>query len=294
MTLGAAYVLWGLSPIFWKALGGVPAVDTAASRVVWSFVLLAGVHTVRRSWPTMLAVAANRRNALTGMVTGALVVANWLIFIWAIGEERLTEAALGYFINPLFSVFLGVVFLREKMRSVQWLSVALAGAGVVWLTVEVGRVPWVALSLAGTFGLYGLLRKTADFGSLDGLTLETGAMFVFAAGFLLVQATTGHGIIGPSVPGQSLLLLCTGVVTAAPLLLFASGARMVPLSVVGLMQYINPTMQFLLGVVAYGEVFDRQRFVGYAMIWVALGLFAFDSLRFTRGTRTAAAVPRLS
>ncbi|MGI9601798.1 MAG: EamA family transporter RarD [Acidimicrobiales bacterium] len=277
-----AYVLWGLSPLFWKLLDDVAAADVVANRAVWAFVLLAVVHTVRSSWPELAQVAAVRRNRLVVVCTASLIAANWGVFLWAVADDRVLEVSLGYFINPLVSVLLGVVLLRERMRPAQWVAVAFAAAGVGWFVIEVGSLPWVSLVLAGTFAVYGLLRKTASFGSIDGLTMETALMSVGALIFLTVRALQGEGAMGVDVPGRTVLLVLSGAVTAAPLLLFADSARRIPLSVVGVLQFLAPSIQFFLGVWVFDEPFDTNRLVGFAFIWVGLAVFVIDGLRAAR------------
>lgn len=281
----AAYVLWGLSPLFWKLLEDVASVDVVAHRAVWAFVLLALLHTARSSWAAFGAAFADRRSRLVGIATASLIAVNWLVFVWAVGDDRVLEVSLGYFINPLVSVVFGVVLLHERMRPLQWLAAALAAAGVAWFTIEVGTLPWVSLVLAGTFAVYGLLRKTASFGSIDGLTVETGLMSVVAVSWLALRAGGGDGTVGVGVPGQTVLLVAAGAVTATPLLLFASAARRIPLSVVGLLQYLAPSIQFGLGVWVFDEAFDLRRLVGFGLIWVALVVFAGDGLNVSRASR---------
>ncbi|MDH3706840.1 MAG: EamA family transporter RarD [Acidimicrobiia bacterium] len=274
-----AYVWWGLSPLFWKLLEDVAAIDVVAHRAVWAFVLLALAHTVRSSWTRLRAVAGDRRNQVVALCTATLLATNWGVFLWAVATDRVLDVSLGYFINPLMSVVLGVVLLREQMRPAQWVAVGLAAAGVAWFVIEVGSVPLVSLVLAGTFAVYGLLRKTASFGSVDGLTMETGIMSIGAVLLLAVRAAQGAGTIGAGAPGQSVLLMLAGGVTAVPLLLFAASARRVPLSVVGLLQYLAPSIQFVLGVWVFDETFGRSRLVGFALIWVALAVLVVDGLR---------------
>ena len=283
LALGiGAYVLWGLSPLFWKLLDDVSAGDVVANRALWAFVLLVAVQTGRATWPALRTVVADGRNRLVALCTATLIAGNWLVFLWAVAEDRVLEVALGYFINPLVSVLFGVVLLRERMRPAQWVAVASAGVGVAWFVFEVGSLPWVSLVLAGTFAVYGLLRKTASFGSIDGLTMETALMSVGALLFLGVRAAQGVGSLGAGAPGQTGLLILSGAVTAVPLLLFAESARSVPLSVVGLLQYLAPTIQFFLGVWVFDETFDSNRLVGFLFIWAGLAVFVADGVRSAR------------
>jgi len=277
-----SYTWWGLAPIYWKLLDGVAPIDTAGHRTVWTLLSLAVVHTVRGSWPSVRRSARSSKNRRTVVLTGALLSVNWLTFLYAVDADRVVEASLGYFINPLVSVVLGVIILGERLRPIQWMAVALAASGVAWLWVQVGAVPWVALTLAGTFGLYGLLRKTADFDSLDGLTMESTLM---AGPWVLVLAWRWNDtapVFGSGSLLDLLLIAGTGVVTAVPLLLFAAGARRVPLSAMGLFQYLAPTLQLLLGLFAFGESLSGDRLVGYCLIWIALLVVGIEGFTVDR------------
>ncbi|NPV76430.1 MAG: EamA family transporter RarD, partial [Anaerolineae bacterium] len=212
------------------------------------------------------------------LVTGVLLALNWLIYVWAVNSGHVVEGSLGYFINPLLSVVLGLIFLREKLRPLQWLPVGLAAAGVVYLTLSYGAVPWVSLALALTFGLYGLMKKIAPLGSLHGLTLETALVLPPVLIYLLVVGNRGDGAFLQAGLATTLLLIGCGVVTAVPLLFFALGARRVPLSTMGLLQYITPTIQFMTGVFLYHEPFNLDRAVGFAIIWLALIIFSVDGI----------------
>ena len=281
----AAYTLWGLAPLFWKQLDDVASIDTLGHRIVWTAVLLAVLHSARRGWPAIRAVAADPRNRLVAALTALLILGNWATYIWAVTDERVVEASLGYFINPLVSVFLGIIVLGERLRRWQWAAVAVAAVGVGWLTIDVGAVPWVALVLAGSFGLYGLLRKTAGFGALDGLTMEVGYLMPLGLGFLIWRAASGDGVMGSSRPSTTVLLILTGAITALPLLLFARAARQVSLTMVGILQYIAPTLQFLIGWLIYDESVDAGRLVGYSIVWLALAIFSIEGLLSARSRR---------
>lgn len=276
MAVGA-YLLWGVLPVYWKALQSVPAPQILAHRVVWSFALLLGLVLMRREG-RRLREAAGRRAVVLYSLAAALLSVNWLTYIWAVNAGRIVETSLGYFINPLVSVLLGVLFLRERLRRAQWLAVALAAAGVGYLTWEHGALPWVALVLASTFALYGFLKKTAPLGALHGLTLETAILWAPAVVYLAVQEGLGRGALGHGSVGTNVLLVMTGLVTALPLLMFAAAARRITLSTIGLLQYVAPTCQLLIGVLLYREPFDRARLVGFTLIWVALALYSAESL----------------
>ncbi len=278
----SAYLLWGLSPLYWKLLDHLSSADVVIHRILATGVVLALAHTVLRTWRRLGSEARNPRTRTNALLAGTMLAANWLVFVWAVANDQVVETSLGYFINPLLSVVLGVAVLGEHMRRLQWIAVGIAALGVVVLTIDVGTLPWVSLALAGTFGVYGLVRKTSPVGSLDGLSLEMAAMAPFALVALAVRGAAGEGIVGLSDPGLDLLLLGTGVVTAAPLLLFASAARTTELSTLGLMQYVAPTIQFLLGVIVFGEEWSGGQALGFVIIWSALALFAAEGFARAR------------
>ena len=209
-------------------------------------------------------------------VAAIAIASNWLLFIWAVNVNQIVQISLGYFINPLLSVVLGMMVFHERLRRLQWVSVALAAAGVMYLTVALDALPWIALTLAASFGTYGLLKKLAPLGPVQGLTLETGILFVPATVFLIVEEMTGRGAFLHSGSLQNLLMLAAGPVTTLPLLMFAAGVRRIPLSLVGMLQYINPTMQITIGVMLYNEPFTRIQLVGFGLVWTALVLFAVE------------------
>ncbi len=280
-----AYLFWGLVPVFWKQLSHLSSVDVTGHRMVWTFLLLAVVQAVRRSWGDLRQMLGDGRQRRLQLAAAALLSSNWLIFVWAIADDRVVEASLGYFMNPLVNVLLGAVFLGETFRRLQKVSIGVAFAGVLWLAVAVGAVPVVSLSLAFTFAFYGLVKKTVGRPALDTLTLETMFMAVPALGFLVWRAATGHGVIGVSVPGDSVLLMATAAFTAAPLLLFSGAAKRVTLGTLGMMQYFSPTLQLLLGVLVYGAPINGGQLVGYLVVWVAVLLFAVDTVVVMRRNR---------
>jgi chloramphenicol-sensitive protein RarD len=288
-----AYALWGLLPLYWKLLKTVPAPQILGHRVVWSCVFLAGLVTLRREWPGFRAAARNRR--VLGIYTGAaaILAVNWLIYIWAVNTDHIVETSLGYFINPLLTVLLSVCFLHEHLRRLQWLAVLLAAAGVSYLTWQHGRVPWIALALAVSFAIYGLLKKQAPLGALHGLMLETAVLLLPALGFLAAADARGTGAFGHTGWQIGWLLAFTGLVTALPLLLFALAARRVSLSTLGILQYLAPTCQFLIGVAVYREPFNRIQLTGFTLIWTALLLYWLDgALRLRRLAWSSAHLPR--
>jgi chloramphenicol-sensitive protein RarD len=270
-----AYITWGLFPIYWKLLGGVPALQLLGHRIVWSFLLLFGIILAGRQF-ILLRDKLTRRTIFIYSVAAVLIAINWLMYVWAVGKGYIVETSLGYFINPLLSVLLGVLFLGERLRPFQWLPIGLAAAGVLYLTLAYGSLPWIALTLAITFGFYGLVKKMAPLGSLHGLTLETGILFLPAIGFLLFSEFTGKGAFLHTSPLINLMLVGAGLVTVAPLLMFASAVQRIPLTTMGVLQYINPTMQFLLGVVIFREPFDQHRLIGFCAVWAGLILYGVE------------------
>jgi len=268
-----AYILWGFFPIYWKLLHEVPALEVIGHRISWSFILLIAVILLTRQWQEFRSAALAPKVIGIYAIAGVLLSVNWLIYVWGVNSGFIVETSLGYFINPLVSVLLGVVFLRERLRATQWVAVGLAAAGVTYLTLTYGRPPWIALSLAVSFGVYGLVKKLAPLGSLYGLTLETALVFPMALIYLAFVESRGTGAFLHQGALTDIFLISTGVVTSIPLLMFASAARQIPLTMIGLLQYIAPTLQFLIGVFLYHEPFDQSRLVGFSLVWLALILF---------------------
>jgi len=286
-----AYVFWGLFPVYWKVLGGIPALQLLGHRIIWSYLLLIVVILIARQWKQFRA-SLNRRVLVIYSVAAVLIAINWLTYVWAIGAGFIVETSLGYFINPLLSVLLGVIFLRERLRPLQWVPIGLAAAGVLYLTFAYGSLPWIALTLAISFSIYGLVKKTAPLGSFHGLTLETAILFVPALVFLIYSEFAGTGAFMHSPAYVNLMLFGAGAVTVIPLLLFASAARRIPLTSIGVLQYINPTMQFLLGTLVYKEPFNQHRLIGFAIVWAALILYGAEGL-IARWKKTKELVPGL-
>jgi chloramphenicol-sensitive protein RarD len=274
----ASFVLWGVMPLYWHALKDVPSLQIVVHRIVWSTVFVVGwLAWQRRDW---LRVALSKpRVGWMLALSGVLIAFNWGLYIWAVNAGHVVESSLGYFINPLVSVLFGVLFLRERLTRMQWTSVALASAGVLWLTLQYGHPPWIAIGLALSFALYGLIRKLASVDSIAGLGVESVYLFLPALAMLLWGEVHGSGgFVGAWGLGLDALLVLGGALTALPLIGFAYAVRRVPLSSVGLLQYIAPTLQFLIGVLVLGETFDRSRAVGFVFIWIALALFAGEGL----------------
>ncbi|HEY1012833.1 MAG TPA: EamA family transporter RarD [Herpetosiphonaceae bacterium] len=272
-----AYVLWGLLPLYWKALQHVPALEILAHRMAWSLVFLVVLLAARRQWAWLRTALRSPRIVATYATSALLLGLNWYIYIWAVNHGHIVEASLGYFINPLVNVVLGMLFLRERLRVGQGAAIALAAAGVIYLTIALGSAPWIALVLAGSFGVYGLLRKTAALESLEGLSLETILLFPLAFAYLATREVQS-GSFASAAPGTMLLLAGAGVATAVPLLLFASGARRLTMTTLGLLQYIAPTIQFLIGVLVYHEELGGAKLAGFGLIWLALAVYSAEGL----------------
>ena len=274
--VGLSYAFWGFFPIYWKALAGISPLQLICHRIVWSFLILAVFIARQQEFSSVWQATRSARTMGIYSVAAVAIATNWLIFVWAVSVNQIVQISLGYFINPLLSVVFGMVVFHERLRRLQWVSVAIAAAGVVYLTVALGAVPWIALSLAATFGTYGLMKKLAPLGAVQGLALETGILFVPAAVYLIVQHVAGHGAFMHSGPLPNVLMLGAGPVTTLPLLMFAAGVRRIPLSLVGMLQYINPTLQITIGVMLYEEPFTRIQLVGFGLVWSALALFAAE------------------
>ena len=273
-----AYSIWGLFPIYWHWLHDVPALQILGHRIVWSFVVLAVVIFALRQWRAFRAEALKPRMVRIYFVAALLLAVNWLIYVWAINAGYVVETSLGYFINPLLNVLMGVLILHERLRRMQWAAVGLAAAGVAYLTFVYGSLPWIALSLALTFGLYGLVTKQAPLNALYGLTLETGLLFAPILLYLLFVEVSGQGVFLHSDTASDLLMIGSGVVTVVPLLLFGLAVRLIPLSMIGLMQYIAPTLQFLIGVLIFQEPFSPTHLIGFGLVWLALSVFTVDNI----------------
>ncbi len=277
LAAALAYILWGLFPLYIKQLQGVPALEIVLHRSWWSMVFVFGLLAVLRRWAWLAPLLRQPRTLALFAASALLLGCNWLLYVWAVNAGRVLDASLGYFINPLINVVLGFAVLHERPRPLQWAAVALAGAGVLWMAVGAGHVPWVSGVLALSFGLYGLLRKTAPLGALEGLALETLMLAPLALAGMLWLQSTGQGHLGRGDGALDLWLLAAGPVTAIPLLLFASGARRVSMATLGLLQYLGPSIQFVLGVFVYHEPFSASRGVGFGLIWAALALYSAAS-----------------
>ena len=283
MILGlAAWTLWGFFPLYWPLLEPAGAVEILAHRIFWSLVVMLGVVVVLRKRAKLLATFANRRTRWLLALAAVLITVNWGTYIYGVNSHHVVETSLGYFINPLVSVLLGVVVLGERLRWLQWAALSLAGVAVLALTVEYGRPPWISLVLAFSFGSYGLAKKKANAGAVESLVLETALIAPVALGYIVFLMATGASTFGREGAGHVVLLVGTGVVTVIPLLCFGGAATRIPLSTLGLMQYVTPTVQFLLGIFFFHEPMPAMRWVGFSLIWLALVLFTVESLRSRR------------
>lgn len=271
-----AYFCWGLWPIFWKQLDGISAVELIADRIVWSELILLLVLLGMRQFYFWRGV--EWRIALLLGASACLIAMNWWVYVWAVGNGKIVESSLGYFINPLVSVLFGVLLLHERLNAMQWSAVAIAAAGVAYLTLQTGAPPWIAIALALTFGGYGLIRKIAVIDSLRGLALEGAWLFIPALLYLIFLYTQGQNHFGTVSTRVDVFIMLTGPVSAVPLLLFAYGARRIPLSLIGILQYIGPTLQLLTGVFIYREPFTPIQQAGFGLIWSALAIYAADSI----------------
>ncbi|HET9141033.1 EamA family transporter RarD [Actinophytocola sp.] len=297
MTFGAAaYAMWGLFPLYWPLLRPAGDVEILAHRMVWSLVFVAAVLTVsgrrgRTGWAQLRTVLGDRRRL--GLLAGAaaLITVNWGTYIYGVNHGHVVETALGYFTGPLVSVLVGVVLLRERLRPWQWVAVGLGAAAVVVLTVGYGRPPWIALLLAFSFGIYGLLKKLAATGAIESLAVETGITAAPALIYLLILGGTGAGTFTGHGLSHALLLIASGAVTAIPLLAFGAAATRIPLSMVGLLQYIAPVIQFLLGILVFDEHMPVERWIGFTMVWLGLAVLTWDGLRHSRRARLPTPAP---
>ena len=273
------YIVWGFFPIFWKAVTGVPAINMLAHRIVWSFVFLF-IWVLLTNRKTFIGYIKQPKLLFRLGLAGFVISANWGIYIYAVASDHIVEAGLGYYINPLVNVFLGYVFLKERLATMQKIAVALALIGVVYISISYGQFPWISLLLAITFGLYGLLKKKTDIETMPALTIETMIVFPFALAFLFYTAESSMAIpFFPSSALTSSLLILSGVITAIPLLWFGKSAQAIPLSTMGFIQYLNPTIQLLIGVFVFNEAFGREYLICFAFVWAGLACYTISILK---------------
>ena len=278
----SAFTIWGFSPIYWKVLANVPAVEIIAHRVVWSFIFLLPLILLQKRWREFTQAITAARTLLILLSSAILVTANWLIYIWAVNNDHLLQASLGYYINPLVNVILGMIFLKERLRIPQIIAVLLAATGVIYLTIDYGQFPWISLLLAMSFGLYGLIRKMAPVSSLVGLAVETLLLTVPSLIYLIYLENIGTGVFLHGSGKIDIFLVCSALVTAVPLLFFALGARRILLSSLGLIQYIGPSGMFLLAILVYNEPFSMPQLWTFIFIWSALIIYSVDSVMYFR------------
>jgi chloramphenicol-sensitive protein RarD len=287
----AAYGIWGLFPLFWPLLEPSGAADILANRMTWSLVAVALMLLVQRRWAWIRPLLAQPRRLALSVLAALTISVNWGVYIWGVNSGHVVETSLGYFINPLVTIAFGVLLLHERLRTAQWVAVGIGTAAVVVLTFAYGRPPWIALILAFSFGSYGLLKKKVGLGGLESFALESAVMFPFAVGFLIWLAVRGEGSFLVAGWGHTALLMSSGVITAIPLLFFGAAALRVPLSTLGLLQYLAPVFQFLIGVTVFHEQMPPARWAGFALVWAALALLSWDALRRLRQTRAARPAP---
>ena len=279
----SAFILWGIFPLYFHAIRAVPPLEILGHRMLWSLLFLASVLTVRQQWKWLPQVVRQPRVLGAFVASALLLSSNWFVYIWSVNNGHVLDASLGYFINPLINVMLGMLVLKETLRRGQWLAIGLAACGVAWLTWSAGELPWIALILGISFACYGLLRKTAALAALEGLSLETMLLFPLALGY--VAWLTVHGqntFVNTDTGATRWLLAAAGPITAIPLRLFAAGARKISMSALGLLQYLSPSLQALLGVWVFHEAFPQERLIGFAIIWTALALYVAEGLWVSR------------
>lgn len=286
-----AYLLWGLFPLYWPLLKPAGAVEVLAHRIVWSLAVVVVLLAVLRRTASLRAVVRDRSRMWRLTLAAVVIAVNWGTYIWGVTNGHVLDTSLGYFVNPIVTVLLGVLVLGEQLRRLQWVALALAALAVVVLTVEAGAPPWIALVLAFSFGTYGLLKKTAGVGAVEGLGVETLVLLVPAGAYLALLTSAGGNTFGGLGAGHAVLLALSGLVTAVPLLLFGAAATRVPLTTLGLLQYLAPTIQFLLGTLLFGEPLSTGRLAGFALVWAALVLFTSETVRSRRQMRLAVPEP---
>lgn len=278
----AAYLCWGFFPLYWPLLDPAGSLEILAHRFVWSMVFVLVAITVMGKWPAFRAIARDRRLMTILALASVTIALNWGGFIYGVTNGHVIETSLGYFINPLVTVLLGVFVLKETLRPVQWLAITIGASAVVVLTIDYGRLPWVALLVAFSFAAYGFLKKKADLGAFEGLGMETAILFPVALAFLIALQLRGDLSFGHEGPANIALLMGTGVVTAIPLLLFGAAATRLSLTTIGLLQYLGPVIQFIVGLTIFGEDMTSARWAGFVLVWLALVIFTADALNNRR------------
>jgi chloramphenicol-sensitive protein RarD len=284
----SAYSLWGLFPLYWPLLEPANPLEIVSHRAVWTVVFCIIILAITKSLKATLATFKRKHVALKLFSTSVLISINWLVYIWATNNGHVVEASLGYYINPIIIIAMGVIFLKEKMRRMQWISISIASTGVLILAIDYGRLPWIAISLALSWGSYGFIKKTLGLGALEGLAIETMISSIPYLGYLIFLGTHGKGQFGHSV-SITILMISAGAVTAIPLLLFNGATTRLPFTIIGLLQYITPTLQFALGVWVLHEEMPAARWAGFVIIWIALVVLATDLFRSNRAVNNSIA-----
>ncbi len=274
------FTAWGLLPLYWKALKQVPSPQILAHRVFWSFIFVSFLLSIKKRWPEMKRVFSSGRISARCTLSAFFLGINWFIYIWAVNANYVVESSMGYFINPLINVILGIVFLRERLKFLQVISVFLAFIGVFYMTIQYGKFPWIALSLALSFSAYGLLRKTAHLDSLMGFSVETAILSPIVLAYLVLQGFQGTSAFGKVSTLLHLLLIGSGIITATPLIWFAHGVRRIPLSMIGFIQYLSPTLMLLLAVIVFKEPFTSTNLISFGLIWGALLIYSLSHTSF--------------
>ncbi|EQC33928.1 hypothetical protein SDRG_08609 [Saprolegnia diclina VS20] len=282
------FVIWGLFPLYWKELEAISAVQLALHRIVWSFVFLALIMCLTGQWTTFRTEVANRKILITYTLSSIFILTNWMTYVWAINAGYVVETSLGYFLTPILTVILSVLVFKEKLRKWQWVSIAIAAAGLLVVAIAYAKFPWVAITLAGSFSIYGCIKKMAPLNSLNGLMLETAIMLIPSFIYLIVVECNGTGAFGHVDTKSTLMLIGGGIVTVIPLLLFASAAQRIQFNVLGMLQYISPSLVFLLGVLVYHEPFSSTKLIGFILVWVALALYTAEGIWNQKKTSSSA------
>lgn len=275
----AAYIIWGIVPIYWPLLQPAGAIEILAHRVIWSLLVLLGFLLVKKRTKRVLEIFKDLRKLAILTVASIFIAVNWGLFIWASVSGRILDSSLGYYINPLFSIGLGVLLLQERLRNLQWLAIGIATIAILYLSLTLGAPPYVALSLAFTFSIYGYLKKQANVQAIESLTVETLILIPFAIGYLIYLSSIGQNSFGANGVDHAIWLASAGIITAVPLALFGAAAIRIPLSTLGFIQYVGPTLQFIIGLYLFNEPMPRDRFIGFALTWVAIAIISFDALR---------------
>lgn len=274
-----AYIIWGIVPIYWPLLQPAGAVEILAHRVIWSLFVLLAFLAVKKRIKNALQIFKDPSKLALLTVASIFIAVNWGIFIWASVSGRILDSSLGYYINPLFSIGLGVLLLKEKLRNLQWLAIGIATVAIFYLSLTLGAPPYVALSLASTFSIYGYLKKRANVDAIDSLTIETLILLPLAIGYLIYLSIIGQNSFGTNGVDHAIWLASAGIITAVPLALFGAAAIRIPLSTLGFIQYVGPTLQFVIGLYLFNEPMPRDRFIGFALTWLAIAIISFDALR---------------